>query len=249
MDGSVACGTGSEYTGDWSAWTEQSCHELCFDINIFFVCTVPFLGCDDTRVQPSIRLQGGPPNYLRADFKVYDFMTETDGWRRICAPLGSLDSDGNLPSNEIGYWVMGPRHNVLAGSTTLSYGASPSPNTTWTDLLSDITAIMLPIDFNGQTSERFGYDNICLVESESVCETPPPTITPTQSVRYLLVHVALFFASDVLFLSYWHLSQQLIGYNDWINLLSQLLLLLWDNAGYCHRNAQLHLILMVLEVR
>lgn len=33
--GSLACGTGGEYTGDWSAYAAAKCHELCFDVKLF----------------------------------------------------------------------------------------------------------------------------------------------------------------------------------------------------------------------
>lgn len=180
MESSLACGTGSDYTGDWSLWTEQTCYDLCFDISFFFVCTVGYLDCDDTRVRPSIRLQGGPPNFLQAEFVANNIITDMNGsnpgWHRICAPLGALDSNGDLPSNDDGYWTMKIPHDVLSGST-LQHEIFPSPNSAWEELLSDVTAIMLPIDHTGQTSERVGWDNICLVERENDCDPP------TESVR------------------------------------------------------------------
>lgn len=34
--GSLACGTGSEYTGDWTSLSSTTCRELCFDVKLFY---------------------------------------------------------------------------------------------------------------------------------------------------------------------------------------------------------------------
>ncbi|KAL7524956.1 hypothetical protein ACHAXR_003566 [Thalassiosira sp. AJA248-18] len=180
--GSLACGTGADYTGDWSSFT---CHDLCFDVKLFHDgCYANISGCSQNAdgkwtvdVYPYIILQGGAPGYHRAVFKAYDFMTDPDGsspdWRRICAPLAPLNSTGNLPSNEFGQWYMAGPNDVLSGGAPIS--GPPSPESAWPTLLSDITAIQLPIDFTGNPAERAGYDNICMKERDCVdpCDPEP----------------------------------------------------------------------------
>ncbi|KAL7482086.1 hypothetical protein ACHAW6_007773 [Cyclotella cf. meneghiniana] len=175
--GSLACGTGTEYTGDWTALSKSTCHELCFDVKLFHDgCHPRVLGCklDSSsnryylEIYPSIILQGGPPTFFRAVFKAYDFMTDKDGsspeWRTICAPLAPLNSTGNLPSNEFGYWYMVTPNDVLSGAPSIS--GPPSPDSAWPALLADITAIQLPVDFISNPAERIGYDNICIKEKD-----------------------------------------------------------------------------------
>mmetsp|Transcript_11103 Transcript_11103/g.23697 ORF Transcript_11103/g.23697 Transcript_11103/m.23697 type:complete len:711 (+) Transcript_11103:134-2266(+) len=184
--GSLACGTGADYTGDWTSFASSKCHDLCFDAKLFRdgchsgVATCS-LNADGTGyfidIYPYIMLQGGPPNYYRAVFKAYDFMTDEDGsspeWRRICAPLAPLNDAGELPSNADGYWYMATPNDILSGSSPVAGPASP--NSAWPDLLSDVTAIQLPIDFTGNPAERAGYDNICMVEKdcEDDCDPEP----------------------------------------------------------------------------
>lgn len=140
----------------------HDCHRLCFDVNLLYD------SCN-SEVHPSIRLQGGTPDYFQATFKAYNIMTNKDGispgWRRVCAPVKNIDSNGNLPSNENGYWIMGSQHNTLSGFSSDTVGSTP-PNSTWPFLLSNIAAIILPVDFTGMPTERIGYDNICM---ENMC--------------------------------------------------------------------------------
>eukprot|EP00956_Cyclotella_meneghiniana_P045442 scaffold369182_cov146-Cyclotella_meneghiniana.AAC.1 len=116
--GSLACGTDPSYTGDWTAWTgDLMCHELCFDVALLY-------DIQNVETNPIIILQGGAPDYYRATFKAHEVMTDADGsspgWRRICAPIRGLDSDGSLPSNDDGYWIMGVPHNILSGVASSS---------------------------------------------------------------------------------------------------------------------------------
>lgn len=145
---SLACGTSPDYTGNWSSFY---CHELCFDVNLFYDgCAEKTIRCTQNangeryiNVYPSLYIQGGAPNYYRAEFSAHDFMTDrkgsSPGWRRICAPIGPLDSSGNLPSNKFGYWQMKSPLDILSGRK--QYFPPPaSANSTWPTLLSDVTA-------------------------------------------------------------------------------------------------------------
>ena len=166
-NGSLACGTDPSYTGNWTAWTgDLVCHELCFDVALLFdTC--------NKETTPRIKLQGGAPNYYAATFIAYKIMTDSDGsspgWRRICAPIVGLNSDGSLPSNGDGYWIMNAPHNVLSGVSSSTPAASPSPNTAWLSMLTNIIAIILRVDHTGATTERVGYDNICL--KQTTCQS------------------------------------------------------------------------------
>ena len=141
------------------------CHELCFDVALLY-------DRQNEETNPVIILQGGAPDYYRATFKAREVMTDADGsspgWRRICAPIRGLDSDGSLPSNDDGYWIMGVPHNYLSGVASSST-SGVSPNTAWLTLLTDITAIILKVDHTVSNTERVGYDNICL--KQTTCQS------------------------------------------------------------------------------
>ena len=128
-------------------------------------------------IVPSLIIQGGPPFYHRAAFVPNIVISDSDGsnpgWHRICAPLVPLDSKGNLPSNVNGTWYMASPNNILGGLPPLP--GPPSPDSAWDDLITDITAIQLPVDFTGNPAERIGYDNICMVEKDCTdyCDPEP----------------------------------------------------------------------------
>ncbi|KAL7507857.1 hypothetical protein ACHAXN_004984 [Cyclotella atomus] len=189
---SLACGTSPDYTGNWSRFF---CHELCFDVNLFYdgcnedhtkQCTTNADGERFINVYPKLYIQGGAPNYYLADFTAHDFMTDqkgsSPGWRRICAPIGPLDSSGNLPSNEFGYWKMTSPLNILSGRQFS--GLPASDNSTWPTLLFDVTAIVLLVDFTGNQAERVGYDNICMEASKDPCfiSSDKPSSNPTNTL-------------------------------------------------------------------
>ena len=86
--GSLACGTGNDYTGDWTALSKSTCNELCFDVKLFYDgCHPGVPGCNLNasnngyylEIYPAIILQGGPPTFLHAVFKAFNFMTDKDG--------------------------------------------------------------------------------------------------------------------------------------------------------------------------
>ena len=59
---------------------------------------------------------------------------------------------------------MAAPNNILGGMPPVP--GLPSPNSAWDDLVSDVTAIQLPVDFTRNPAERVGYDNICMRERE-----------------------------------------------------------------------------------
>ena len=126
---------------------------------------------------PRIILQGGYPNYYRAVFtpniKITDKHGHNPGWHTVCAPLAPLDKNGNLPSNVNGTWHMAAPNDILGGLPPVP--GFPSPNAAWDDLIDDVTAIELPVDFTGNPAERIGYDNICIHEGDCTdyCDPEP----------------------------------------------------------------------------
>ena len=76
---------------------------------------------------------------------IIDNPISVSGWHSFTAPIRGLNSDGTMPFNADGHWVMGIGTNI-----------------NWTTLLSNVTRVQLPVDPTSFQSERFGYDNICL---------------------------------------------------------------------------------------
>jgi hypothetical protein len=146
-------------------------------------CTTNADGERFINVFPSLYIRS-PSGYV-AIFTAHDFMTDqkgsSPGWRRICAPIGPLDSSGNLPSNKFGYWQMTSSY-ILNGR---HFSGCPeycpaSDNSTWPTLLFDVTAIILEVDFTDDVAERVGYDNICM-EALKDPPTNAPSSSPSQS--------------------------------------------------------------------
>jgi len=183
-NGSLVCGTGANYTGDWNPVATQRCYSLCFDVALLEdACRPNYQNCEQDAVgnwylkyYPRIIIQGGAPTYYRAVFIANDPLTDQSNpseWRTICAPIAPLGKGGELPSNEQGSWHLAGTNDILSGSQSVS-GPAP-PNSAWNSLLADVTAIQLPVDFTNNPAERIGYDNICLIEGECTdfCDPEP----------------------------------------------------------------------------
>jgi hypothetical protein len=143
----------SSYTGNWGDLLTDSCGSLCFDINYLYNGD-PFNGTNPPiTMTPSIGITG---NGFSASFIAANPITVGDGWHTICAPLRYLNSDGTMPSNAVGHWVM-----------TVGTPAN------WSSLLSNVTRVVLPVDPTSYQNERFGFDNICTKNSGD-CKPPTP---------------------------------------------------------------------------
>ena len=141
----------TSYTGNWGDLMTDSCGSLCFDVNYLFNGN-PFNGTNPPlTVTPSISIIG---NGFRASFYAANPITVGDGWHSYCAPLRNLNSDGTMPSNADGHWVMN----------------TGTPND-WNTLLSNVTRVSLPTDPTNYQSERFGFDNIC-IKNTGDCNPP-----------------------------------------------------------------------------
>ncbi|MHB1178927.1 MAG: SdrD B-like domain-containing protein [Daejeonella sp.] len=141
----------TSYTGNWGDLMTDSCGSLCFDVNYLFN-GYPYQGTNPPlTVTPSISIIG---NGFRASFYAANPITVGDGWHSYCAPLRYLNSDGTMPSNADGHWVMN----------------SGTPND-WNNLLSNVTRVSLPTDPTSYQAERFGFDNIC-IRNTGDCNPP-----------------------------------------------------------------------------
>jgi hypothetical protein len=141
----------TSYTGNWGDLMTDSCGSLCFDVNYLYNGN-PYGGTNPPlTVTPSISISG---NGFRASFYAANPITVGDGWHSYCAPLKYLNSDGTMPSNADGHWVMN----------------TGTPND-WNTLLSNVTRVSLPTDPTSYQAERFGFDNIC-IRNTGDCNPP-----------------------------------------------------------------------------
>ncbi|MBA4251862.1 MAG: hypothetical protein C0425_08355 [Chlorobiaceae bacterium] len=139
------------YTGNWGDLMVDSCGSLCFDINYLYNGNTYQGTNPPLTMTPSITIEG---NGFRASFIASTQISVGTGWYTFCAPLKYLNSNGTLPSNSDGHWVM----NV------------GTPND-WNSLLSNVTRVRLPVDPTSFQSERIGYDNIC-IKNTGDCNPP-----------------------------------------------------------------------------
>ncbi|MBA4407699.1 hypothetical protein C0389_10520, partial [bacterium] len=143
--------TSKPLIGNWTNLISNGCGSLCFDVNFLYGGN-PFNGVNPPQTfTPYIAIEG---NGFSAAFVVNNPITVGDGWHSYCAPLSYLNSDGTLPSNSDGYWVMG------VGTAN-----------DWNTLLSNVTKVRLPVDPTSYQAEKFGYDNICL-KNTGDCNSP-----------------------------------------------------------------------------
>ncbi|MBI1939423.1 MAG: T9SS type A sorting domain-containing protein [Ignavibacteriales bacterium] len=139
------------FTGNWSSLFANGCGSLCFDVSFLYGGN-PYNGVNPPQTfTPYIAIEG---NGFSARFITNNPITVGDGWHSYCAPLNYLNSDGTLPSNSDGHWI------ITTGSAN-----------DWNSLLSNVTKVILPVDPTSYQAERFGYDNICLKNSGD-CNSP-----------------------------------------------------------------------------
>lgn len=134
--------TDSTYIGDWGDLMTDSCGSLCFDIKFIYQGNVFNGTSPPLTMQPSITIESGT---FIASFVPWNTITVGDGWHSYCAPLKYLNSDGTLPSNSDGRWI------ISAGTAS-----------DWNTILGNVTRVRLPCDPSSYQSERIGYDNICI---------------------------------------------------------------------------------------
>jgi hypothetical protein len=138
-------------TGNWTNLFANGCGSLCFDVSFLYGGN-PYNGVNPPQTfTPYIAIEG---NGFSAAFVTNNPISVGDGWHSYCAPLSYLNSDGTLPSNSNGYWVMG------VGTAN-----------DWNTLLSNVTNVRLPVDPTSYQNEKFGYDNIC-TKNTGDCNSP-----------------------------------------------------------------------------
>lgn len=140
------------FTGNWTSLFSNGCGSLCFDINFIYGGDVYNGVTPPQTLTPYIALEGAG---FKASFVVNQTISVGDGWHSYCAPLSFLNSDGTLPSNSDGYWIM-----------TLGTASD------WNTLLTNVTKVRLLADPTSYQNEKIGYDNICL---KNTGDCNPPT--------------------------------------------------------------------------
>ncbi len=158
-----------DFTGNWLTMGEDGC--LCFDYKVDWneaegsnAGSAPKIGiysgssvCTTTGINNSMHASflGDPNNPLIQD----------NVWGHFCLPLEQC-SDGQLPSNQYGTWV------ILDGSVILT---GVEACTKWNQLIANVTGLYLFIDYNAQPSELVYFDNFCWI-CDSCEEYEPDTL-------------------------------------------------------------------------
>ncbi|MEW6652832.1 MAG: SdrD B-like domain-containing protein, partial [Bacteroidota bacterium] len=143
--------TSAPFIGNWTSLFANGCGSLCFDINFIYGGDVYNGVTPPQTLTPYIALEGAG---FKASFVANQSVSVGGGWRTYCAPLSFLNSDGTLPSNSDGYWIM------TTGTTS-----------DWNTLLTNVTKVRLLADPTSYQNEKIGYDNICL-KNTGDCNSP-----------------------------------------------------------------------------
>ncbi|MCL5028104.1 MAG: SpaA isopeptide-forming pilin-related protein [Bacteroidetes bacterium] len=143
--------TSKPFTGNWTSLFSNGCGSLCFDVTFIYGGDVYNGQTPPQTLNPYIALEGAG---FKAAFVVNQSISVGDGWHSYCAPLSFLNSDGTLPSNSDGYWIM------TAGTAN-----------DWNTLLTNVTKVRLLADPTSYQHEKIGYDNICL-KNTGDCNSP-----------------------------------------------------------------------------
>ncbi|KAF0152271.1 MAG: Cna B domain protein [Ignavibacteria bacterium] len=146
--------TSAPFVGNWTSLFANGCGSLCFDINFIYGGDVYNGVTPPQTLTPYIALEGAG---FKASFVANQSVSVGGGWRTYCAPLSFLNSDGTLPSNSDGYWIM------TAGTAS-----------DWNTLLTNVTKVRLLADPTSFQGEKIGYDNICL-KNTGDCNSPSRT--------------------------------------------------------------------------
>lgn len=153
---SAACSSDRKYIGDWLKKL-SGCGQFCYDVRIFEIPLAPL-----TVIYPAITIYG-PPGSSATFTPSIPATTDAGaypGWHHICAPI----RDGAAPpSGSDGAWT------VTGG--------------TWNSIITNVSSVLLRVDFTSQPSEVVGYDNICLTpgncgSSVKVCKIGGAGIAP-----------------------------------------------------------------------
>lgn len=153
-----------DFSGNWLVKGVNGC--LCFDYKVDWnaaagsnVGSAPKIGI---YYSPSpLCTTAGIISSVRASFvgNTGNPLIQDNVWGHYCLPIGTCDSNGQLPSNSFGSWT------VFDASGTVLTGAAAC--TAWNALISNVTGLYLPTDYNSQPSELVFFDNFCW-------QCPPP---------------------------------------------------------------------------
>ena len=159
IDGSgfSAVGNNVDFQGNWLKKYPKNC--LCFDYRVDWNENS---GTNAGSV-PKIVLYTGAPltnfstysNRTRAVFigNPNNPQIQDNKWSNFCLPIKKAENNG-LPSNQFGTWKIFPGNSssALTGSAAIS---------AWNNLITNITGLILPADYNNSPSEKISFDNFC----------------------------------------------------------------------------------------
>ncbi|MFA5010433.1 MAG: hypothetical protein WC644_00630 [Ignavibacteria bacterium] len=158
------------YVGNYSQFTGNC---LCYDFKLItdamgmVVNPRIYLVQNFDETQPMV---WGTNPQIAAVFTASTSVQDSSDWVHICAPLGPC-ANGSLPLSSEGTW------KVLNGGDTC---------TNWTNLLSNVTAVMFLVDMSGSSgNEKFLIDNVCIMNcnpphgSSNPCDSLTATISPS----------------------------------------------------------------------
>ncbi|MBI3123918.1 MAG: carboxypeptidase regulatory-like domain-containing protein, partial [Ignavibacteriales bacterium] len=143
--------TSKPFTGNWTSLFSNGCGSLCFDVTFIYGGDAYNGVTPPQTLTPYIALEGAG---FKAAFIANQPISVGDGWHSYCAPLSFLNSDGTLPSNSNGYWIM-------------TVGTASD----WNILLTNVSMVRLLADPTSYQNEKIGYDNICL-KNTGDCNSP-----------------------------------------------------------------------------
>ena len=129
IDGPSKVETGIDFNGRWC------CGEFCYDIKLFE-------DADNTAVlaaQPVFYIMRGPKGFK---YTANNYIRETDGWLRICAPITNCNP---MPTSPNGVWT------PIAGTNAND----------WDPVTNHLDAILFEADQFGNAGEIRGFDNVC----------------------------------------------------------------------------------------
>ena len=143
----------TDFNGNWVQFNGAG-NQFCFDFKLF-------AGSGGSTYAPLRIYNGINPvqSTLRARFELNSLINVADGWQTICTPIGPEDTNGNLPSNVYGTWVM-------------------EVGTDWDTLIQDVKGIGHLLDIGISPEESYGFDNICFAPDEEPECNDEPYIQP-----------------------------------------------------------------------
>lgn len=158
-----------DFSGNWLERGTDGC--LCFQYKVDWNTGV----ATNMLRFPAVYIYTGAPinnvndfNYhrVRALFVGHPTnpMIQDNIWNNWCFAIGPC-INGNLPTNNYGYWeIRGIGNVILSGQEACD---------AWDNLIQNVTGIVMATDYNSQPSEKVYFDNFCWTCDETVINSNP----------------------------------------------------------------------------